>query len=289
MKSKFTIKDAINAIKNALKNDYESTEIDGLLRIIMEHLTGLNAAELHINLDQVLAEQQVDELETILPGLQKMQPIQYILGETEFYGLTLQVNEQVLIPRQETEELVDWIINTEQLANPVILDIGTGSGCIALSLKHEIPAANIFAIDVSDRAIKTAQENATNNKLDVQFIKADILKTTDLNFMPKADIIVSNPPYVMNSEKELMQANVLDYEPELALFVENNEPLIFYRKITELASLNLKPGGKLFFEINEQLGNEMQALLTEFHFNNIELRKDLFGKDRMIMGQKVES
>jgi release factor glutamine methyltransferase len=208
------------------------------------------------------------------------------LGKTSFYGLEFEVNENVLIPRQETEELVDWIIkDVTVLRNSPglkILDIGTGSGCIAISLARNIPNAQVFAIDVSEKALATAQKNAQINTVNVTFINQNILETEDLQ--QQFDIIVSNPPYVRNLEKEEIKKNVLDNEPHLALFVEDNDALIFYKKIVELAQKNLVPNGQLYFEINQYLGKEMVELLKKMNFATIELRKDIYGNDRMIKG-----
>ena len=219
-----------------------------------------------------------------LKELKKEIPIQYLLGKTHFYGLEFEVNENVLIPRPETEELVEWIINENLKADRTkkikILDIGTGSGCIAISLAKNIPNAEVYAIDVSKKAIETAKRNALYNKVEVNFILQNILETEVLkcNF----DIIVSNPPYVRNLEKEEIKKNVLDYEPHLALFVEDNDALIFYRKIAELAKKNLLENGQLYFEINQYLGKETKDLLENMDFKNIELRKDIYDNDRMI-------
>jgi release factor glutamine methyltransferase len=219
-----------------------------------------------------------------LDSLKNEIPIQYLLGKTSFYGLDFEVNPAVLIPRPETEELVDWIISYDQIhksTKPLrILDIGTGSGCIAISLAKNIPNSQVFAIDVSEKALATAQKNAEINNVKVAFLEENILETDDLE--QQFDIIVSNPPYVRQLEKQEIKKNVLDNEPHLALFVEDNDALVFYRKIAELAQKNLLPNGQLFFEINQYLGKEMMELLEKMGFKNIELRKDIYGNDRMI-------
>jgi len=200
--------------------------------------------------------------------------------------LDFEVDSTVLIPRPETEELVEWIIQSQksemEVENLKILDIGTGSGCIAISLAKNIPKATVFAIDVSEKALATAQKNATINEVNVTFISKNILETEDLE--QQFDVIVSNPPYVRELEKQEIKKNVLDNEPHLALFVEDNDALVFYRKIAELAQRNLSPHGQLFFEINQYLGKEMIDLLEKMGFKNIELRKDIYGNDRMIQG-----
>jgi release factor glutamine methyltransferase len=210
-------------------------------------------------------------------------PIQYLLGKTSFYGLDFEVNSAVLIPRPETEELVDWIIQSQKLKvksqKIKILDIGTGSGCIAVSLAKNIPNAQVFAIDVSEKALATAKKNANLNDVNVTFLHQSILETEDLE--QEFDIIVSNPPYVRNLEKKEIKKNVLDNEPHLALFVEDNDALIFYKKIAELAQKNLSNSGQLYFEINQYLGKEMVGLLETMSFKNIELRKDIYENDRM--------
>jgi release factor glutamine methyltransferase len=239
---------------------------------------------LALNIDLLFSKEEIQIWNVILDKLKLEIPIQYILGTTHFYGLEFKVNENVLIPRPETEELVEWIIssavNMPNFKNVKILDIGTGSGCIAISLAKNIPNAEVFAIDISDKALATAKENADLNKVNVAFTQRNILETKDLE--QQFDIIVSNPPYVRNLEKAEIKPNVLANEPHLALFVEDNDALIFYRKIAELATKNLSPEGKLFFEINQYLGKETVELLEKMHFKNSELRKDIYGNDRMI-------
>jgi len=223
--------------------------------------------------------------ENVLTELKKQKPIQYILGETAFYGMRFTVNGDTLIPRPETEELVELIIKEKakdkrQQARVKILDIGTGSGCIAISLAKNITNAQVFAIDVSAKALVIAKKNAQLNTVNVTFIQKNILETADLE--QQFDIIVSNPPYVRMLEKAEINPNVLQYEPHLALFVEDNDALLFYRKIAELAKINLSENGSLYFEINQYLGKETVELLMNLGFKNIELRKDIYGNNRMI-------
>jgi release factor glutamine methyltransferase len=210
-----------------------------------------------------------------------------LLLKTIFYVLDFEVNENVLIPRPETEELVEWILESQKSKvksqKLKILDIGTGSGCIAISLAKNIPNATVFAIDISEKALATAKKNAEINGVNVTFLEKNILETEDLE--QQFDIIVSNPPYVRELEKEEIKKNVLDNEPHLALFVEDNDALIFYRKIAELAQKNLVENGQLFFEINQYLGTETVDLLEKMNFKNIELRKDIYGNDRMIKAE----
>ena len=237
----------------------------------------------------------LSELKNSTKRLQKEEPIQYILGKTEFYGLPFLVDKNTLIPRPETEELVAWVLQsiqdlkfknqdsdtTNNNVKPLsILDIGTGTGCIPISFAKHQPNATISAIDVSNEALKIAKQNAILNNVEVNFIKKDILQTENLNEL--FDVIVSNPPYVREQEKIEIKNNVLENEPHLALFVENENPLIFYKKIADLAKLHLSKNGFLFFEINQYLGKETVAMLKEKGFKNIELKKDIFGNDRMI-------
>src|SRR3970040_2740067 len=221
---------------------------------------------------------------TLVEQLKLEIPVQYLLGKTSFYGLDFEVNSSVLITRPETEELVEWILESQRSKDesqkPRVLDIGTGSGCIAVSLAKNIPTASVYAIDVSEKALTIAKKNAEINEVDVTFITQNILQTENLG--QQFDFIVSNPPYVRNLEKQEIRKNVLDNEPHLALFVEDNDALVFYRKIAELAQKTLTEKGKLFFEINQYLGKETAALLAEMGFKNIELRKDIYGNDRMI-------
>jgi release factor glutamine methyltransferase len=222
--------------------------------------------------------------ETVLSELKKEKPIQYILGETEFYGLRFRVNENTLIPRPETEELVELIISDNQITKNTnsltILDIGTGSGCIAISLAKNLSNAKVSAIDVSEKALEMAKKNAEINEVNVNFILADVLKISTLQ--EKYDVIVSNPPYVRNLEKHEIKPNVLEFEPHLALFVEDDDALIFYRKIAELALKNVSENGKLYFEINQYLGKETVELLENLGFKNVKLIKDIYENDRMI-------
>jgi len=272
---------AINHIQSELKGLYPETEIKSFSYLIIEKLTGFSRTEIIVNKNTLFSDEQHHVIETFIEKLKKNVPIQYILGETEFFGLAFNVNESVLIPRPETEELVEWIHSENTLtANLNILDIGTGSGCIAISLKHEFPNASVHAFDISEKVLETAQSNATLNKLEVNFSKVDILNTPEMK--QKWDIIVSNPPYVTELEKSKILPNVLDYEPHLALFVPDNDPLLFYRCIAIFAQQHLKPKGKLYFEINRQFGKATVDLLTAMGFGNVELRKDISGNDRMI-------
>jgi len=269
---------------SVLTTNYPETEIQSFFNILMEHILNLNRIEIALEPNFEIKEEDFKKLQKGLDNLKEQVPIQYIIGETEFYGLPFKVNKNVLIPRPETEELVSWIIEEAKLqiqnSTITILDIGTGSGCIPISLAKNLPNAAISAIDISPEALKTAKENAELNQVIIQFIEKDILNTTKLN--GHYTIIVSNPPYVRELEKAEMQTNVLDNEPHLALFVDNNNPLLFYNKIADLATKHLAENGLLFFEINQYLGQVTVDLLTSKGFTNIELKKDMFGVDRMI-------
>jgi release factor glutamine methyltransferase len=265
---------------------YDAGEAESFFYLILEEKNQLKRIDLALNPDLTFSNEEIQLWNSILDSLKKEIPIQYLLGKTSFYGLDFEVNPAVLIPRPETEELVDWIISYDQIhksTKPLrILDIGTGSGCIAISLAKNIFNAQVYAIDVSEIALATAQKNAEINEVNVTFFEKNILETDDLE--KQFDIIVSNPPYVRELEKQEIKKNVLDNEPHLALFVEDNDALVFYRKIAELAQKNLLPNGQLFFEINQYLGKEMMELLEKMGFKNIELRKDIYGNDRMIKG-----
>lgn len=267
-----------------LTSIYDAGEAESFFYLILEEKRNLKRIDLALHPDLVFSVEQMIIWNSILEQLKQEIPIQYLLGKTSFYGLDLEVNENVLIPRPETEELVEWILESQkskvESQKIRILDIGTGSGCIAISLAKNLPHATVFAIDVSEKALATAKINAKNNSEDVTFINQNILETDDLK--QQFDVIVSNPPYVRHLEKAEIKKNVLDNEPHLALFVADNDALIFYKKIAELAKKNLSKNGQLFFEINQYLGKEMVDLLEKMNFKNIELRKDIYGNDRMI-------
>jgi release factor glutamine methyltransferase len=281
-----------------LQTIQEDSEIESFFFILTEYLHNLKRIDVSLNPDFEVSESDLEKWNSIISELKTEKPIQYITGEAWFYGLRFEVNENTLIPRPETEELVEWIISeipnfkipNSKSKNLTILDIGTGSGCIPISLKKEIPNAEVFTIDVSEKAIETAKKNALDNDADVHFIHQNILELESLEKLQtinsklptKLDIIVSNPPYVRNLEKQEIKKNVLDYEPHLALFVEDTDALLFYRKIAQLALTSLTPNGKLFFEINQYLRKETVELLESLGFKNIELRKDFVGNDRMI-------
>jgi len=272
---------------------YGKHEVDSFFYLCTEHYLNVPRIQLTLEPGLAITKSETDTFFKVLEDLKQQKPIQYILGETEFFGLPFKVNKNVLIPRPETEELVDLIIRSVMslvVDKPVkILDIGTGSGCIAIALAKNLPNAKVYALDVSKEALKVAKQNAEINKVDINFIEASILDDTcHLAFEAESnfDIIVSNPPYVRNLEKEEIKPNVLDNEPHLALFVEDDNPLLFYRAITNFAIKKLKDKGSLYFEINQYLGEETQQLLVDANFEAIELLKDLNGNDRMLKGEK---
>ena len=275
----------INFIKSLLPF-YDEMEAESFFYLILEKKHQLRRIDLALNIDKEFSEFEISLWDAILDKLKSQIPIQYLLGTTHFYGCDFFVDENVLIPRPETEELVDWIVKLNsklsKKQNIKILDIGTGSGCIAISLAKNILNSEVFAVDVSEKALALAKKNAIFNHVSVAFSHKNILETT--RFDQKFDIIVSNPPYVRNQEKAEIKPNVLENEPHLALFVPDIDPLIFYKKIGELAAANLNPNGQLFFEINQYLGKETQDLLESLGLKNIELRKDIYGNDRMIAG-----
>ena len=274
-------------IHDSLKGIYSEQEIRSLSRLLTENCCGVSHHSLFFDKDIQISDSQKQEIEAILTRLKQNEPIQYILGTAYFYDLTFRVNPSVLIPRPETEELVDRIIGRHHSQASRILDIGTGSGCIAVTLAKHLPDAAVVAADISAEAIATARQNAESNKTPVTFIQTDILKRQAFDEIPGIfDVIVSNPPYVKQGEKVNMEANVLDYEPHLALFVNDNDPLLFYRTIARFGKEKLRKGGSLYFEINAQYGNEVADLLREEGYSSIQILKDIPGKDRMIQAER---
>ena len=270
-----------------LQGVYDKEEVHCFFYILCDFFLQYSRFEVSMALDTIVSAKNTTAFEKALLRLKKQEPIQYILGCTAFYGLTFKVNEHTLIPRPETEELVDWVLSNlhDQDSMLDILDIGTGSGCIAISLAKNIPTARVSGLDISEKTLEVAQENAVKNQVLVSFCKKDILETTALK--NKYDVMVSNPPYVRQLEKKAMNANVLDYEPGVALFVPNEDPLLFYRKIAQLAMVSLQTRGWLYFEINEYLSKEMDVLLKDIGFANIEIKKDFREVPRMIKCQKL--
>ena len=265
---------------------YEQREAESLLSILIQHFFGLSHASLLSKPDFRLSESEILYLHFAVKELKKYRPVQYIVGETEFFGLIIKVNEAVLIPRPETEELVQLIIDNEKGGRLNILDIGTGSGCIAIALKKNMANTQLTAIDISTLALKLASENCVNNNANINLQEVNILDKKQWNLPGKFDLIVSNPPYVTLAEKNLMQENVLKYEPHQALFVADNNALVFYETIFDFSAKHLHENGRFYFEINEAKGNEIITLAKEKSFSNVQLHKDIHGKNRFVSGSK---
>lgn len=277
-----TVQAAFTLIINTLEPLQGAREAANIAHILMEHLTGMGKMDRIVYKDKPLLPEQEEQLHTSLAALLQHQPIQYVIGKSWFYGLELMVNSHVLIPRPETEELVEWIVNDVKTAVK-ILDIGTGSGAIPLALKKELPQADVWSVDISAGALEVAAANAAQLNLVVHFEQIDILSPAQQ--LPTFDIIVSNPPYIRESEQADMEEQVVSYEPRIALFVPDHDALLFYRQIGLLAKEKLTQGGRLYFEINEAFGKEVVALLEEQGFINVVLKQDIYGKDRMVKGE----
>lgn len=281
--------ETIKYIKDSLADIYPPAEIKGITRLLMEEICNLQPHQYLIYQDLPITQDEKERIHEIIKRMKSMEPLQYILGKADFYSLSFEVNPSVLIPRPETEELVDLIIADNKSRKELhILDIGTGSGCIAISLQKQFPTAQVYAADISTEALTTAQGNALKNQADVTFIQTDILnpekRTTDIPYT--LDIIVSNPPYIKEEEKKEMESNVLEFEPHLALFVPDNDPLLFYRHIADFGRERLKENGLLYFEINAACGAITCEMLQKKGYQEIQLIKDLSGKDRIIKARK---
>lgn len=280
--SQNTISSSVNFIKKELAGIYPQREIQSLIFIIFEEILKYSKVDLYSKAENEINSTEMGKIQDITAKLKKQMPIQYILGKTEFYELQLIITPDVLIPRPETEELVDMIIKDTGTNLVRILDIGTGSGCIAVALNKNIFRSKVDAIDISEKAILVAEENAFINNALIKFWTEDIFKWKEFTFACKYDIIVSNPPYVRESEKAYMQPNVLNYEPESALFVKDENPLLYYNVIIDFAKKHLKECGRIYFEINEYLAHEIRHLLINNGFSDTILKKDINGKFRMI-------
>ena len=261
---------------------YGEGEAQAIARLIYEVRYGLTLSDLLMGRDSSVPQ---DELEQIAIRLERQEPVQYILGQADFCGRTFMVNEHVLIPRPETEELCQWILTTDATN---ILDIGTGSGCIAITLAAEMPEAEVTAWDISEEALKVAKENAKRTNVHVKFEQVDIihLPSSILHQTSSFDLIVSNPPYICNKERETMEANVLEHEPHTALFVPNDDPLLFYRAIAQYGQTALKEGGWLYFEINPLYAEPLREMLSKMSYHDIEIKEDQYGKQRMIRAKR---
>lgn len=270
-------------IKTELADFYPRTEIQNFVFLLLEFVCSIDKQSILSGKDKKISLNERILIERYVAELKKHRPIQYITGETEFFGLPFKIQEGALIPRPETEELVEWItesVNNNRLIS--ILDIGTGSGCIAVALAKKIKQSQVSAVDISEKALELAKVNANKNDVEIIFLKKDILRD---DVPGKWDVIVSNPPYITPKEKEHMSANVLEYEPHEALFVPQKKPLLFYERIADIAINQLNPGGYLFFEINSSFGEVTANLLIEKGFQSVTLRKDISGNDRMIKAQ----
>lgn len=272
---KATAKKIFNQFVQQLTIDEPLSEKEAIARLLFEHEYDLRYSDIlvekEISFDSAKAEEWIKRLNT-------NEPVQYILGETEFYGRRFKVNHSVLIPRPETELLIGEVLKNKQSAIS-ILDVGTGSGCIPITLKLEIPQVQVYAIDISEDALTVAKENAKTLNAEVNFIHGSFLEEV---LIPLVDIIVSNPPYIIESEKESMRPNVLMHEPHLALFVPNDDPLLFYKAIASKSKTLLNHNGKVFVEINERYGNEVKELFERSGFNSVQIKKDIDGKDRVV-------
>lgn len=297
-----TISEGSRFIREALYNIYDPREAGNIAALVMEKITGMRRTDRLLYKDHMLPEEQEARLVHYTTLLSAHRPVQYVLGEAWFYGMPLYVDENVLIPRPETEELVEWIVKDEscrlQVAGlrsqvsggqgqgaeyvPTILDIGTGSGCIAIALKKNIPGANVYAADISSRALAVARQNASAQETPIHFLYLDFLDPDHRNALPLFDIIVSNPPYIPLKDKAAMHKNVVDHEPDPALFVKDNDPLLFYSAMADFAPRHLQPGGCIYMEIHESMGKAVEDMFVQHGFVQTVIRKDMQGKDRMV-------
>lgn len=278
------ISDIAQFFRNELSAVYEKEEIEKFIEFCFEDLAGLTKTDLLTKPDKKVSESVLLKFNFAVKGLKRGRPIQYILGKAHFYGMEFNVSDSVLIPRPETEELVKLVIDDAKTRTGSfsILDIGTGSGCIAIALKKNLPGCHVYALDISPAAIKTAKENAEKNKCEIHFIEGDILDPASWSKLPSCLVIVSNPPYVKISESAAMHINVKEHEPHVALFVPDEDALVFYKAIAGAGRVKLKPGGTVYVEINETLGIETAIVFQQAGYSDVQLLKDINGKDRMI-------
>jgi release factor glutamine methyltransferase len=280
-----TLQEAGQQLIQKLTTIYDSREVASIADWVLEHLTGWKKSERIINKQHVLEPNKELLLERYTQELLQHKPVQYVLHESWFCGMKLYVDENVLIPRPETEELVEWIAS--EFKGGKIVDIGTGSGCIAIALKKKLPQSDVTACDVSEHALKVAGKNSSASNTKITLVQADILDSQTWPLLPWPDVLVSNPPYIPQQDKHLMSDNVLQYEPHIALFVQDNDPLIFYRTIAEFAIKNLLPGGAIYVEIHEDLGDSVKEIFRTNGFTHTDMRKDMQGKDRMVKAWKA--
>ncbi len=294
-----TIYEGYRSICEALYRIYDRREAGNIAMLVMEKITGMQRTERLLYKDRLLPEAQEARLIHYTTLLSAHHPVQYVLREAWFYGMPLYVDENVLIPRPETEELVEWIVkdegyrlqvagNRSQFAGnqvgggPTILDIGTGSGCIAIALKKNIPGSEVCAIDISDKVLAVARKNASAQETPICFLHIDFLESDHRNALPLFDIIVSNPPYIPLKDKAAMHKNVVDHEPHSALFVKDNDPLLFYSAVADFVPRHLQPGGSIYMEIHESMGKAVEGIFVQHGFTQTAIRKDMQGKDRMV-------
>lgn len=279
-----TFEEARIKITKSIRDVYDNNEASNIAELLIEHITRLPRIERLLKKNEIFSTSQMEFLEISVERLQKHEPIQYIIHETWFAGLKFYVDKNVLIPRPETEELVEWIVNElkNQKLKVKILDVGTGSGCIAIALKNKLPHTEVWACDKSDEALTVARINADALDATIDFVSLDFLDEGQRKQLPNVDIIVSNPPYVMQNEKLQMRKNVIDNEPSIALFVPDNDPLIFYEAIAEFGKEKLNKGGSIYMEINESLGTQAKELFQSNGYHSVKIKKDLQGKDRMM-------
>ena len=277
---------AYNYIKQAINGQYPDTEASAIAKAILTDVFQLSTTDLYASKDMNFSTNQAEKLEVIITRLRANEPLQYILGNCYFCGLDFHVEPGVLIPRPETAELVEWIISDRKCSDSLIriLDIGTGSGCISISLAKNLPQSEVYAWDISEDAIRIASDNANRLDANVRFRQTDVLGQVPTDTM--MNVIVSNPPYITEAERTDMDANVTDWEPDTALFVPDNTPLLFYERIADIGKQILTPDGTLYFEINQRFGTETVDMLRKKGYRNVELRKDLSGNDRMIPAER---
>ncbi|MBI3509620.1 MAG: peptide chain release factor N(5)-glutamine methyltransferase [Bacteroidetes bacterium] len=278
------ITDIAQYFRNELSSSYPKEEIEKFIEYCLADFSHISKTDLLLEPGRTVSESDLLKFHFAVKDLKRGRPVQYILGKAFFYGMEFSVNSEVLIPRPETEELVKLVIDDskDHKESFSIVDVGTGSGCIAVALKKNLPRCHVYALDISEPALSVAKQNAEKNNCEVHFLHADILDKSNWTKIPPCSVIVSNPPYVKRSEMNSMHKNVLEHEPHSALFVNDDDPLLFYSSIADFGKIKLKPGGKIFVEINEQLGLETAILFQKAGYENVQLKKDLHGKDRMI-------
>jgi release factor glutamine methyltransferase len=266
-----------------LEGSYPPEEIRSISMLVLQHFTGLSRTQLHTDPEYQIPEKTALQINEIIVGLKNQKPVQYMLGQTEFYGLQIKINADALIPRPETEELVDWIVkDCSGRTGLRVLDIGTGSGNIAISLSKNLNGPEVWATDVSASSLRLAKDNARNNSCLIHFLFSDILHATSASLPGMFDIIVSNPPYIPLSERSLLSKNVEGFEPSLALFVDDDDPILFYRRIASFGKLKLKQNGIIYVEVHEKYANEVKKMFKEEGYHDTELRMDINSKPRMV-------